>query len=194
MTCDCFRPSSLMRSIGSVDAFEVSALAAAGADGWAVGAVAGGCCARRASTGTRPAHAEHDGGSKGTSHDGGSPSGLESRMGIKRVTRDTASVGTPRRERGLGLRVAFYEVGARVSPSQADIFTRNGRLFAARTWPGRARPGPARDSGSIAHGERRRGRRPPTRPFPEESDKSARAAGPGSPPRRRHVRKNRVGT
>ena len=56
MTCDRCEPSSLMRSIGSLDAF-VAVLAADLAAGWLAGAVGGACWACRAKTGSKPAPA-----------------------------------------------------------------------------------------------------------------------------------------
>src|SRR5438132_11002487 len=53
MTCDRFRPSSLMRSVGSVDALGASAFAAGGEAGWLGRAEVAAGWARKPRTGIR---------------------------------------------------------------------------------------------------------------------------------------------
>src|SRR5579883_2793533 len=55
MTCDRFRPSSLMRSIGSVDALGVVAFFVVAGAGWPLRAAVAACWACSARTGTRHA-------------------------------------------------------------------------------------------------------------------------------------------
>ena len=122
-------------------------------DGWPGCAGAGGCWARRASNGTRQVAPSRMVESERTSHDGGSPGGFEARG-----TRGFVRHGDGRRpETGedLGLKGAFYEVGAEVSPSlaaasqeSADISVRTGPAGAIEVGRRRATgtatgPGPA---------------------------------------------------
>ena len=120
MTCDCLSPSSLMRSTGSVAAFDGLGL---GRPSWTAGPAAPGpAAAGLAGPGPAPgrsrraAMADRSGRLMMADLRGD----FEARAN-KRARRDTASAGTPRRERRLGLKRAFYEV-------ERQGFTTPGRL------------------------------------------------------------------